>query len=355
MIRIRANIMLALSATLASALLLTAAQGVTVASASSMPPPKPLTGEGRWQSTDDVHTQDSIAVADDATTASVISMWRSNTPGDNSIAWQVVQNDRVYPIQGAAAVSENAPSLVAAGGWVFAFHRGLQNQIWWARAHLGTPTTDGNFTLTAWQQIPNVTTSATPVVTQVGSNFLVAYRGLTNTGIYTASTTFAGLVGGDPTWNNTGPVNAGTLYAPGLTTLEGQPILVYNRAGHLYMRRRTGLNGPWGPERQMTDSNVPVVMGRPSVAASGNMMDIVTLGLPRTQGGLYLYRNSYALNLLDQINPVSGWTSDRERYHTASPTTLWAVTTAFAYVIYIALRGLNNGLVYVKELNQKNR
>jgi hypothetical protein len=34
---------------------------------------------------------------------------------------------------------------------------------------------------------------------------------------------------------------------------------------------------------------------------------------------------------------------------------LWAVTTAFAYVIYIAMRGLSNGLVYVKELNQKNR
>ena len=108
MIRIRANVMLALSATLASALLLTAAQGATAASASGMPPPNALPGEGSWQSTDDVHTQDSIAVADDATTASVISMWRSNTPGDNSIAWQVVQNNRVYPIQGAAAVGESA-------------------------------------------------------------------------------------------------------------------------------------------------------------------------------------------------------------------------------------------------------
>jgi hypothetical protein len=346
--RIRARIMLALVTTLASALVLMTVQG---ASAASEPPTKTLPGEGSWMATG-IHSQDTITVADDTTTDSTIAMWRSNTPGDNSLAWQVNQDGHPYDIQGANAQSENAPYLIANNGFFIAFHRGLQNQIWYAFGSLATPTRGSNFHISSWFQIPGVTTSSTPVATLVGGNVWVAYRGETNNNIYTAH---AGLsVGGTvvPTaWRNDGSLAANTLNSPALTTLEGRPVLVYNRGGQLYRRISSGIPGTWGAETRIT-TGIPNVVGRPSVMAAGNALDVVSLGGARhSDGGFSLYRNAYWQNILGQLNSVTGWTVDPSRYASASAPYLYAEITAVALIVNMVIRGLNNGQMQAKQLS----
>jgi hypothetical protein len=345
--RIRARIMLALVTTLASALVLTTVQG---ASAASEPPTKTLPGEGSWLSTS-IHSQDSIAVADDTITDSTVAIWRSNTPGDNSIAWQVNQNGFSYDIQGANAQSENAPSVTSGPGFFIAFHRGLQNQIWYAYGSLATPTRGSNFHMSSWFQIPGVTTSSTPVATIVGGNVMVAYRGETNNNVYTAHAGFS--VGGtvNPTaWRNDGFVAANTLNSPALTTLEGRPVLVYNRGGQLYRRISSGVTATWGAETQITTS-IPNVVGRPSVMAAGNTLDVVSLGGARhSDGGFSLYRNAYSMNQLGQLNSLTGWTEDPSGYESASAPCLWAEVTAVVLIVNIVIRGLYNGQMQVKRL-----
>jgi hypothetical protein len=345
--RIRARIMLALVTTLASALVLMTVQG---ASAASEPPTRTLPGEGSWMPTG-IHSQDSIAVAEDTTTGSTIAMWRSNSPGDNSIAWQVNQNGQSYPIQGANAQSENAPYLVSGDGFFIAFHRGLQNQIWYAYGSTATPTTGSNFHLSSWFQIPGVTTSSTPVATIVSGNVMVAYRGETNNNIYLAHAPFS--VGGavNPgAWHNDGSLAANTLNSPALTTLEGRPVLVYNRGGQLYRRISSGVTGTWGAETQIT-VGIPNVVGRPSVMAAGTTLDVVSLGGARhSDGGFSLYRNSYSLNQLGQLNSLTGWTEDPSSYESQSAPYLWAEVTAIVLIVNMVIRGLNNGQMQVKQL-----
>jgi hypothetical protein len=347
--RIRARIMLALVTTLASALVLMTVQG---ASAASEPPTKTLPGEGSWMATG-IHSQDSIDVADDPTTESTIAMWRSNTPGDNTIAWQVEQDGFAYDIQSANAQSENAPSVIAGDNFFMAFHRGLQNQIWYAFGSFATPTRGSNFHLSSWFQIPGVTTSGTPVATVVSGNVMVAYRGETNNNVYLAHARLPQGGAVLPTaWVNDGSLPANTLSSPSLTTLEGRPVLVYNRGGQLYRRISSGVTGTWGAETQIT-TNIPGVVGRPAVMAAGNTLDVVSLGGPRhSDGGFSLYRNAYSMNQLGQLNSLTGWTEDPSGYESASAPCLWAEVTAAVFIVNMVIRGLrNNGQMQVKQLS----
>jgi hypothetical protein len=60
--------------------------------------------------------------------------------------------------------------------WFWAVHRGTDNGIYFARITPATPTTGGNLPPVTWQRIPNVTTSDTPRIMEIGGDFMVGYR-----------------------------------------------------------------------------------------------------------------------------------------------------------------------------------
>jgi hypothetical protein len=145
-------------------------------------------------------------------------------------------------------------------------------------------------------------------------------------------------------WRNDGSVAANTLNSPALTTLAGRPVLVYNRGGQLYRRISPGVTATWGAETRIT-TGIPGVVGRPSVMAAGNTLDVVSLGGARhSDGGFSLYRNAYSMNQLGQMNSLTGWTEDPSSFESGSAPYLWAEVTAVVLIVNMVIRGLNNGL-----------
>jgi hypothetical protein len=331
----------AIAAMAATAMLL----GLTANGASAAPPKADLTGEGPWQSDGRLFVADSTAEANDAATNTEVRMWRDRR---GVVSFQVTQGGTFYPVQLANASSANAPYVIIRDNFLFAFHRGNDQRAYYATMPLITPTAGSNFRLSSWAPVAGVSTLNTPVVTERNGDFWMAYSSLFTTSILTIHVNANDLRDHRPNWVDNRTISATSHFAPAITNFGGQLNLVYidSRTGQLHRITSNGDN-VWSSPRNIS-GGLPALWGRPSIMASGDMLDVVVLGNdPDNQGGRTIYRRSLTGN--------QGWVTDPRGFRTPSPVMLWATANAAAFIIGIALRGARDGMVWTKTLSSTVR
>ncbi|MCE7006896.1 hypothetical protein LWC34_29315 [Kibdelosporangium philippinense] len=244
-----------------------------------------------------------------------------------------------------ANATANAPSVARLRFGFVIVYRGFDSRIY----YMVNPNSGGNgiFTWTRPRAIPDfdgrpISTSATPVISEINGRVTVAYRNAGNNPVLSTidgtldTSTFA------ITWSNGQNTGAESPSSPALTNFAGTEVLVYRRSGpnRLYWATRNG-NGPWSGSQMIPGS--PVVIGRPSVVAAGNQMDAVALRAdPAQNDGRTITRTRFTGG--------PGWSgqfdNDPQNWRTFSAPVVYAIGIA----ILIFIRGANN-VVYGKNLS----
>jgi hypothetical protein len=289
--------------------------------------------------------QDSTAEAEDAGTNTAVRMWRDT---HNAVSFQVTQGGTYYPIQTADASSPSAPYLLIRDGFLFAFHRGNNDQVYYATMPLFTPTSGSNFRLSEWTAVTGVTSSNTPVVTGRSGDIWMVYAAQHTTGIRTVHVNANDLRDHRPHWVDNRTIPGSTRFGPSITNFGGQLNVVYiDSVNGRLLRRTSNGDNSWSDSTDIS-AGLPAIWGRPSIMASGDLLDVVVLGNdPDSRGGRTIFRRSLSDN--------RGWFTDPRSFRTPSPVMLWATASAAAFLIGITMRGLQANAVWTKALSSTVR